>query len=59
MDTIRSGRELRRFGLLVIAVGLVLSVTGLRGFVAALPPGIMVVLLGTVLLVVGAFQEIE
>ena len=57
MTTVRSGGDVRHSGLLVLAFGFVLSALGVGVAVWMLPPGIMFVLLGTVLIVLGALQD--
>jgi hypothetical protein len=58
MDTVHPGNGLRRAGLVVFACGLGISALGVSVAVPLLPPGIMIVLLGTVLIVPGVVREL-
>lgn len=54
MELVRSEQKLRLFGLIALAVGLVLSGLGIAVWVSLMPPGILVALLGVVLLIIDA-----
>ena len=58
MEGVRSDRQLRRLGLIVLVVGLALSGMGVAAWVSLLPPGILISLLGVVLVVVDAAREV-
>ena len=58
MFRMRSGNRLHGSGLIVLACGAVISALGVSLAGSLLPPGIMVMLLGLVIIVLGAVREL-